>query len=122
MRVSLVASTIVLFVGFFLSASNTAAGEVRGPYAKQLSQSDVAQIKSAVSKERGIARNVRKIEAVRPDKVAIQTGGKTGMGSATYYDFNVYKRAGKWAIDASSIEISLDTAPNHQLDSDAVGR
>ncbi len=113
---------LILVIAFFVSAANAGAGEVSGPYAQQLSQSDVAQIKSVVSKQRGIPHNVRKIEAVRRDKVTIQTGGKTGMDSATYYDFNVYKRPGKWVIDASSIEISTETTPNHRLDSDAIGR
>jgi hypothetical protein len=113
---------LILVIGFFLSAANAGAGEVSGPYAKQLSQSDVAQIKAVVSKQPGMPHNVRKIEAVRPDQVAIQTGGKSGLDSATYYDFKVYKRAGKWAIDVASIEISTEITPNHRLDSDATGR
>ena len=113
---------LILVVGLFLSAASTRAGEVSGPFAKQLSQSDVAQIKAAVSKERGIAHNVRKIEAVRADQVAVQTGGKTGLDSATYYDFKVSKRAGKWSVDASSIETSTESTPNHRVDSDATGR
>ena len=113
---------VIPLVCLSFSISIAQAGEVSGPYAARLSQSDVVQIKAAVASERGIPHNVRKIEAVRPDKVAIQTGGKTGLDSATYYDFNVYKRGGKWAIDASSIETSFESTPNHRLDSDATGR
>ena len=96
--------------------------QISGPYAKQLSQADVAQIKAVVSQQTGLPHNVRKIEAVRPDQVAIQTGGRTGMDSATYYDFIIYKRAGKWTIDEKSIEISIQNTPDHRSDSDAAGR
>ncbi len=108
--------------GFALVVSTAHSGMVQGPYAKQLSQSDVAQIKNVVSKEQGIPHNVRKIEAVRPDKVVIETGGKIGLNVARYYSFNVNKRAGKWALDANSIEISLEPTSNHSLDSDVTGR
>ncbi len=113
---------IAFVVGLILSASSAPSGEVTGQYANRLPQSEVAQIRAVVSKQPGVAHNVRKIEAIGPDKVAVQTGGRTGMDSATYYDFNVYKRAGKWSVDASSIEISNETAPNRRLPSDATGR
>jgi len=103
-------------------ASIARAGEVSGPYANRLSQADIAQIKTGVRAERSVPHNVRKIDAVRPDKVAIQAGGRTGMDSATYYDFNVLKRAGKWIVDAASIETSMETTLNHRLDSDSIGR
>ena len=109
-------------VSLALFASGARSGEVSGRYSSHLSASDVAQIKGVISKETGIAHNVKKIEAVAPDKVAIQTGGRTGTDSATYYDFNIYKRAGKWTIDQKSIEISIESTPNHRLDSDATGR
>ncbi len=84
------------------------AGEVSGPYANRLSPSDVAQIKAVVSKERGISHNVKKIEAVRADKVAIQTTARTAIDEDTYYDFNAYKRSGAWTIDANSIQLSIE--------------
>ena len=95
---------------------------VSGPCANQLSKIDIDQIQGVVAKERGIPHNVRKMEAVRADKVAIQTGGKISMESATYYDFTVSKRFGKWTLDTSSIEISSEPLNNHRLDSDATGR
>jgi hypothetical protein len=121
MRVPITAR-IVSTVGLLIVASSAHSGEVGGPYANRLSQADVAQIKAVVSKQSGIPHNVKKIEALGPDKVAIQTGGRTGMDSATYYDFNVYKRAAKWAIDSSSIEVSIKNTENHRLSSDAIGR
>ena len=98
------------------------APPIHGRYANRLSKSDINQIMTAVSKESGIPHNVRTVEAVSPDKVSIQTGGQTGMGSATYYDFTVSKRSGKWAVDTSSIQTSFDATPNHRVDSDATGR
>jgi hypothetical protein len=52
----------------------------------------------------------------------VQTGGKTGLDSATYYDFNVNKRYGKWIIDESSIQITSEPLENHGSDSDVIGR
>jgi hypothetical protein len=99
-----------------------AAPPVSGPFANRLSKIDIEQIQAAVSKERGISHTVRKIDAVRADKVAIQTGGKNNLESATYYDFTVSKRSGKWTIDTASIETSLEPTNNRRLDSDATGR
>ncbi len=99
---------LILLIGLFLSAANAGAGEVRGPYAKQLSPSDLAQIKAAVSKARGISHNLKKIEAVRPDKVAVQTATRSAVDEDTYYDFNAYKRSRTWTIDVSSIQVSIE--------------
>jgi hypothetical protein len=117
-----IGARIVSIVGLLIVASSAYSGEVSGPYANRLSQADVAQIKAVVSKQSGIPHDVKKIEALGPDKVAIQTGGRTGMDSATYCDFNVYKRGGNWAIDASSIEVTVENKENHRLSSDAIGR
>ena len=98
------------------------APPVRGPYANKLSKVDVEQIQAAIAKEGGIPRNVRTLEAIRPDKVAVQTGGKRGLNMQIYYDFTVSKRAGKWVVDANSVQITDEPTNNHRLDSDAVGR
>ena len=97
--------TLVWLVSFIPAAD---AGEISGPYANRFSQSDVVQIKAAVSKERGISHSVKKIEAVRPDKVAIQTATRSAVDEDTYYDFNAYKRSGTWTIDVSSILVSIE--------------
>ena len=89
--------------------AHAAPFQLSGPYANRLSKADVEQIKAVVSKEPGIDHRLKKIEAVRPDKVGIRTGGRTAVDSATYNDFNAYKRAGRWAIDTASIEISVET-------------
>ena len=85
--------------------------QISGPYPNRLSEVDIVRIKALVSKEPGIDHRLKKIDAVRPDKVRIQTGGRTAVDSATYNDFNVYKRAGRWVIDTASIEISVETIP-----------
>jgi len=102
---------IPVWIAFAAIAAIGYAGslEIRGPYANRLSKVDVEQLKALVSKEPGIDHRLRKIEAVRPDKVHIQTGGKTAVDTNTYNDFNVYKRTGRWVIDSASIEISLET-------------
>jgi len=90
-------------------AAYAAPFETSGPYANRLPKADIEQLKALVSKEPGIDHRLKKIEAVLPDKVRIQTGGKTAVDTATYNDFNVYKRAGRWVIDTASIEISVET-------------
>ena len=50
--------------------------QVNGPYANRRSKADVEQIKAVVSKEPGIDHRLKKIEAVRLDKVHIQMGAK----------------------------------------------
>src|SRR5205814_2554442 len=69
--------------------------QISGPYANRLSKTDIEQLKVLVSKEARIDHRLKKIEAVRPDKVGIRTGGRTAVDSATYNDFNAYKRAGR---------------------------
>jgi hypothetical protein len=83
--------------------------QISGPYANRLSKPDIEQLKSIVSREPGIDHRLKTIEAVRPDKVHLRTGGRTAVDSATYNDFNVYKRGGRWVIDTASIEISVET-------------
>jgi len=105
MRVPFAARLVVLFA---LIAVSARSGELSGPYANRLAAADVIQIKAAVSKERSVSHNVKKIEAVRPDKVTIQTAARTAVNEDTHYEFNAYKRAGTWTIDANSIQISIE--------------
>lgn len=91
-----------------LSGSTALCGEVSGPYANRVSASDVAQIKAALFKEPHISHNVKKIVAIRPDKVTIQTAARTALDEDTYYEFSVYKRAGAWSIDVNSIQTTIE--------------
>ena len=100
----------VAVVFFFLAvvAVIARAGELSGPFANRLSPDDVKQIKAAIAKEHSVSRNVKKIEAVRPDKVTVQTTARTAVDEDTVYEFSEYKRGGAWTIDASSIQISIE--------------
>ena len=122
MRFTVCVKLFVSVIGLTLCFSSVQAGEVSGKYAKRLSPTDIAEIKAAIRNQRSVPKNVRRIEAVGPDKVVVQTGGKTGLDLATYYNFNVNKRSGKWIIDESSIEITSEPLENHGSDSDAIGR
>jgi hypothetical protein len=82
--------------------------ELAGRYANRLSQGDLEQIKSVVSKERAVDHRLRKIEAVAIDKVHIYSGGRSAVDEDKYYEFNAYKRAGAWVIDLNSIQISIE--------------
>jgi hypothetical protein len=83
-------------------------GDVTGQYANRLSTSDIAQIKAAIAKERGISHNINKIEAIRSERVAVQTATRSGVHEDTFYDFNVNKHSGTWAIDLSSVMVSIE--------------
>jgi hypothetical protein len=67
-----------------------------------------AQIKAVVSKERAVDRRIRKIEAIAPDKVRINSGGRSAVDEDKYYEFVAYKRGGAWEIDLNSIQISIE--------------
>jgi hypothetical protein len=82
--------------------------ELTGRYANRLSQTDLDQIKSVVSKERAVDRRVKKIEAVAVDKVHIHSGGRIAVDQDKYYEFDAYKRAHTWVIDPASIQISIE--------------
>lgn len=104
LRVTWVSITCATIAAFAFAASP----QINGPYANRLSQSDIQQITALVSTDSRIDHRLKKIEAVRPDRVHIQTGGRTAVDEDTYNAFNVYKRAGRWVIDAASIEISIE--------------
>jgi len=107
MRISVVASFCVAL--FVLSALSVYAGEVSGPFASRLSPADVQQIKAAVAKNMHISHNVKKIEAIRPDKVVVQTRVRTSVEEDTLYDFTVDKRKGAWTINEDSIQVTTET-------------
>jgi hypothetical protein len=88
--------------------ANAKSSEVTGPYANRLNSADVVAIKAAVSNARGISHSLKKIEAVSPDKVAIQTATRTAVDEDTTYDFKAYKRSGTWTIDLNSVQVTID--------------
>jgi hypothetical protein len=103
-RVARIVSTIL----FTISVSSALSLDIRGPYANRLSSSDIVQIKAAISRDQQISHNVRSIEAIRPDKVSVQTTTRTAVDEDTQYEFNAYKRSGVWRIDEDSIQISIE--------------
>jgi hypothetical protein len=108
MRFRVPSVALVLTGCVFFSVSLSRAGEVSGPYANRLSKADLEHIKSVVSKERAVNHTLKKIEAVAADKVHVQSGGRIAVDQDKYYEFDVYKRGGGWAIDMNSIQISIE--------------
>jgi hypothetical protein len=100
--------SVTIAASLIVGAATIYPGELSGPYASKLSPADLAQIKAAVSKDRHVSHNVKKIEALKVDKVAVQTTSRTAVNEDTTYDFNVYKRAGVWTIDENSVQISTE--------------
>ena len=104
-----VPSAALIAIGFVIFSTSLAlAGEVSGQYANRLSKADLDQIKSIVSKERAVDNRIKKIDAVAANKVHIQSGGRFAVDQDKYYEFDIYKKAGSWAIDLNSIQISIE--------------
>jgi hypothetical protein len=82
--------------------------QVVGPYAGQLSQSDIQQITALITRS-GIASHVyTRLDAVRPDEVRVKyggygrslEGGYTSDPAAEY--FTAFKRHGRWVAGGES--------------------
>lgn len=108
MRVSFLAVAILFLFGAGTFNSHARSGDVGGPFASRISAADLAQIKAAVSNERGISHTVKKIEAVRPDKVLVQTYTRSAVDQDTTYDFSVSKQKRGWVLDPNSIQVSIE--------------
>ena len=76
--------------------------QVVGPYANRLSRDDVHQIKLVVSTRRDIDHGIRKLEAIRPDRVHVESGHIDSLGTWKGSAFFVVKRNGRWVIDENA--------------------
>jgi len=87
--------TNLLAVALLLAACAAEPVQVVGLYADRLSDAEIQQIKLAASRD--LHERLRKIEAIRRDKVRVETGSES-----RYTRFTVIKRSGKWLVDQSA--------------------
>jgi hypothetical protein len=76
--------------------------EISGPFAARLSDADIRHIKLVVSAQPDVDHGIRKIEAVRPNKVRVETGHIDSFGGWKGSGFFLAKRSGKWFVDKSA--------------------
>jgi hypothetical protein len=78
--------------------------QVAGPYATQLSQSDVHQIVGLLPPSENISHRYTRLQAIHPDEVRVTVGGfgKSVKGSYTSDPakdtFTAVKRRGNWRL------------------------
>jgi hypothetical protein len=75
--------------------------QIAGPYASQLSQSDIHQITALITPNRDVSHIYTRLEAIGPDKVRVKTGGFAKSHGVWTSDsaadiFTAVKRSGRW--------------------------
>jgi hypothetical protein len=75
--------------------------QIAGPYATQLSQSDIHQITALITPNPDVSQVYTKLEAIRPDTVRVSTGGFAKSHGVWTSDsaadiFTAVKRSGRW--------------------------
>jgi hypothetical protein len=99
---------IVTFVAMLAVAGCATQLQVVGPYAAQLSQSDIQQITALITPS-GIASHVyTRLDALRPDEVRVKYGGYGRSPEGVYTSdpaaqyFTAFKRHGRWTAGGES--------------------
>ena len=100
---------LILFIALAVGAcAAPLPPQIVGRYAARLSTRDVQQVTQVVAARPDLGRRIRKLEAVRPDRVHVEVershGPKSWSGS---YFFVVRRRTG-WYIEESSIEATTE--------------
>src|SRR4051794_20568958 len=101
----------LMLTALLLSGCMTSPPLVSGPYASNLSPSDIQQIQSVIALRPNIEHQVRTLEAQRPNRVYVRTGrgpsAHDWSGDALY----VIKRSDGWHIDDRSPTASVARIP-----------
>src|ERR1700680_1730271 len=77
--------------------------QIGGPYASGLSESNIQQIKLAVSAYPDIDHGIRNIDAIGPNKVRVETGHIDSFGGWIGTGLFLVKRSGKWFVDKNAL-------------------
>jgi|SRR5579864_1101083 len=94
-----------VFPGFLVMVFTSCAAQLQvgGPYADQLSKSDIQQVIALMAPDdRTMSHTYTKLDVIRPDRVRVTVGGfaRDGRGSITSdpssYSFFAIKRSGRW--------------------------
>jgi hypothetical protein len=97
-----------LFIAFLLSACATPPPlQVTGRYAASLSMRDVQQITELVAARPDLGRTIRKLQAVRRDRVHVEAGQPEGPDRWSGSGFFAVRRGTQWQIE-SSVEATAE--------------
>jgi hypothetical protein len=101
---------LILFIAFFAVGAYAAPlpPQIVGRYAARFSTRDVQQITQVVAGRPELGRRVRKLEAVRPDRVHVEVERSHGPKSWSGSYFFVVRRGTGWYIEESSIEATTE--------------
>jgi hypothetical protein len=97
-------SRLVICATLIVAAGCATKLQIVGPYANQLSHSDVQQITALIMISELNRHLYTKLEAVRPDKVLVKYVGYNRSMDGTYTSdlssesFTAFKRNGRWSL------------------------
>ena len=93
---------VVTIAATFALAACATQLQVVGPYARQLTQSDIQHITALITPSSYVSRLYTRLEAIHPDEVRVKYGGyRRGLEGVYTSDpaaeyFTAFKRHGKW--------------------------
>jgi hypothetical protein len=93
---------VVIFAAIVTIAGCATQLQVVGPYANQLSASDIQQIRALITPSKMMSHLYTRLEPVRRDEVRIKYGGYRRSVDGVYTSdraaayFTAFKRHGKW--------------------------
>jgi hypothetical protein len=100
---------LILCIALALGACSTPPPpQTTGRYAASLSTRDVQQITQVVAARPDFGRKIRKLQAVRPDRVHVEVERSHGPKSWSGSYFFVVRRGTSWYIEESSIEATTE--------------
>ena len=95
-------SRVMIFAAVIALAGCATQLQIVGPYANQLSQSDIQEITALITRSKGTSHLYTKLEALRPNEVLVKYGGYRRSMEGVYTSdpsseyFTAFKRNGKW--------------------------
>ena len=95
---------VALFAALLVTGGCATQLQVVGPYARLLSQSDIQQITALITPSKATSHLWTKLEAVRPDEVAVKYGGYRRSMDGFYTSdpcseyFTAFNRKGRWIV------------------------
>jgi hypothetical protein len=95
-------SRVMIFAAAIAVAGCATQLQIVGPYANQLSQSDIQKITALVTRNKGTSHLYTRLEAVRPNEVLVKYGGYRRSIEGVYTSdrsseyFTALKRNGRW--------------------------
>jgi hypothetical protein len=105
---------VVTLAAMFALAGCAAQLQVTGPYAAQLSESDIQQITALITPSKITSHVYTTLDAIRPGEVRVKYGGYLRSSEGVYTSdpaadsFTAFKHHGRWlAGNTSEVEATI---------------